>query len=245
MKDRTNTVVKGEYDNYKISNILGGGIDGTVYNAKSKNKDVVIKIYSSYLPKQWPSIYNNESKLSKKAGDLGLGPKVLDYFLDKDRYPHIVFEKIIGITLQEYFDAFGFIDKKLYNKVLKKINYMHENNIYHGDLQPQNIMISINNVPKKALDVIYNSNDEKINNACEYLNVKNIFNIAADFKISKKLLLAVYFSVKYDKFDIYIIDFATSSEKSLSKQDKEEDLDLFTKNALFNDDITKYLKDSI
>ena len=29
------------------------------------------------------------------------------------------------------------------------------------------------------------------------------------------------------------------------KQDKEEDLDLFTKNALFNDDITKYLKDSI
>lgn len=245
MKDKSNTLIKGN-NNYKINNILGGGIDGTVYNATSQNgEDVVIKVYSSYLPKQWPSIYNNESKLSKKAGDLGIGPKVLDYFLDDERYPHIVFQKITGITLQEYFDAFGFIDKNLYRKVIKQINIMHNNNIYHGDLQPQNIMISINNVPQEALDIIYKCKNNRRDNACEYLNMKDVFNAASDSEVSKELLLSVYFSVKYNKFDIYIIDFASSSEKKLSNQDKEEDLDLFVKNAVFDEDITKYLKDSI
>jgi serine/threonine protein kinase len=203
---------------YKIGSKIGSGADGIIYEAINKNSEEVI--IKKSLSKFKEGFITNEYKMAKIAGDLNLGPKVLDYFIDI--YAYTVFEKINGITLKDYKNIFGHVEEKVLLKIMNKINIMHGNNISHGDLQPQNIMISINNVSKKCLELIYKN--KEIDNICKFLNFHS------NSSNNNKLILSVYLSVLNDVFDISIIDYANSEQKKLSKEDKEEDLDLLLKN---------------
>lgn len=134
-KTKVKTKVKTNV-NKKVCNncnkYLGKGRHGRVYTSK-KNKNIVIKIIKK-------KDYNNdEFKFAKKAGDLGIGPKIYKKSTNKDYV--LIYMELITIPLykwllkkhtkKEYDDA--------YTKLVKLVKKLHKNNIIHGDIHVGNI----------------------------------------------------------------------------------------------------------
>jgi tRNA A-37 threonylcarbamoyl transferase component Bud32 len=83
-----------------------------------------------------------EIMIQKKAGDLGIAPKVITWNRDGNSF---IMEYIDGMTLSDYLESndLDSMDKLEFKDSLRKlISTLHHNNIYHNDLNQDNILIT-------------------------------------------------------------------------------------------------------
>lgn len=77
--------------------------------------------------------------------------KLFEVFSD-DNYVYMVFEYVSDGDLVKYFKVNPLLEedqlKKFFYKILKGVNYLHENSIIHRDLKLDNILIDKNMNPK-------------------------------------------------------------------------------------------------
>jgi hypothetical protein len=143
------------------SDIVGSGAYATVF--KINNKLVVkisdISIYGNidkFCREDLDFCIKKELDISKKAGDLDIGPKIYKHYICKvsqnEYYLIIYMEYINGSTLRDWLDNiddnndfYKLQKKKIFKKLRTKLNLMHKHHIYHQDLHSANIMITNQN----------------------------------------------------------------------------------------------------
>ena len=106
---------------------IGRGLYGIIYESDKKN--IIIKATKE----------TNEFKYAKKAGEIGIGPKVFKT-IKRCGYNLIYMEKI-NIMLYEWLckKHTKKIYRQTYDKLVKLIDTIHENNMVHGDIHIGNI----------------------------------------------------------------------------------------------------------
>jgi tRNA A-37 threonylcarbamoyl transferase component Bud32 len=109
----------------------GKGYYGSVYESNKKN--IVIKVINHKY------YNNNEYIFAKKAGELGIGPKI--YKKVKKNNNILIYMKKVDIMLNEWLlkKHTKKIYKDTYKKLLLLVTKLHENNIVHGDIHMGNI----------------------------------------------------------------------------------------------------------
>ena len=126
-------------DEYKnVKKCIGKGKQGSVHD--TLHKQIVIKV----IPKKKFNI--SEYKYAKKIAELGLAPEIYKKVTTKEHV--LIYMHRIDYTL------FDWIKKRrtkkeyndVYEKVIKTINTLHENNIIHGDIHVGNIGVIKNKV---------------------------------------------------------------------------------------------------
>jgi len=84
---------------YNRLKYIDQGSYSMVYNAKSKNENVIVKISKSY-EKHIP-IFTSEINLAVYLGEHGIGPKIYDYFYIKRKRAHSYYQIIIMEKFKE------------------------------------------------------------------------------------------------------------------------------------------------
>lgn len=87
-------------------------------------------------------IFSNEIEFGTKAGELGLGPKILTWTNDRNSY---VMEHIEGTKMNDIDIVIKMnlpILKDIFAQLNKVIKVMHQNGIYHNYLKGNNIIVS-------------------------------------------------------------------------------------------------------
>lgn len=138
-------------ENYEILYKIGSGSFANVYLAKYIHTDTlyalkVIKktdITSSYEKK-----LNNEINILKKVNHPNI-IKLYDVIETHDAL-NIILEYVSGgdlyeLIIKDYKKIKINDKKKIFNQLVKAVEYLHENNISHCDLKPENILIDENN----------------------------------------------------------------------------------------------------
>ncbi len=137
------------------NNFIGSGLYGSVYKI---SEEIAVKFASlasyqreiSYCKNDVGKCVREEVALSRKAGLLGVGPKIYDHFLckvkDDEYYSVIYMELIKGVPLETWFNSNPTIREieKVREKIRLKKNLLHRNNIFHNDLHDENIMVITN-----------------------------------------------------------------------------------------------------
>ncbi len=134
-----------KYDIWSSSSILGEGSFAKVYSGTLNNNEVAIKQYNkSWMTNVEIEMANNEINIHKKLNH----PNIIKFITNNED------DKNINIILEK---GYADLNSKLYNDILsennaKKItiqclnslNYLHQNNIIHGDINPKNILLTKN-----------------------------------------------------------------------------------------------------
>ena len=137
-------------DRYTVISELGRGGMGVVLKARhaSLNKLVAIKVLNASMLADEAGLKRFE--VEAKAGSQLSHPNlvsVFDYGFTEDREPYLVMEYIEGDSLDDYLDRFDKVDKvtfiKIFEQVLKGLQYVHNHDIIHRDLKTSNIMTEI------------------------------------------------------------------------------------------------------
>lgn len=119
-----------------------------------------------FLKRLKPQYLNNESYRSifKKEYEVGCGlshPNIVKYeaLYDNEDACYLLMEHIQGETLNErittqpkFFARRANLDKFV-SQLLDSVHYLHCNNVLHGDLKPQNIMLTQINNDVKIIDL--------------------------------------------------------------------------------------------
>ncbi len=136
-------------ERYTIKNIIGKGAMGTVYLAydgRLSNDCAVKEMVPSFLEeeekKQFMELFKQEAHMLNTLDHTNL-PKVIDYFLEKDRY-YLVMDYIKGRTVKDYIEnSSADIEtvKKIIYQLCDILEYLHGQHIIFRDLKPSNIMI--------------------------------------------------------------------------------------------------------
>ncbi len=174
--------------------IIGRGLYATVFKI-SHNIAVKISDLSKYGNNDKyceDDLYfciKKELQLSKKAGDLGIGPKIYNHYICKvsknEFYLIIYMEHINGPTLKKWLENFNDTDlfllqkKQIFKKIKQKLDLMHKNHIYHKDLHSGNILVTEKNGILDVIIIDYNRalNDydlEKVNKMKDNLMIEKI-----------------------------------------------------------------------
>lgn len=133
----------GNIDDYSLIELLGKGSYATVYLARAINKDnqqVAIKIFDG--DKAFKSI-KEEIQVLKKINSIYC-ISFIDAFISNGKQ-HIVLEHAEGMSLLKSLKMCRkFTEpeaKKIFQKILNGVQYLHKNNIAHRDLKLENIII--------------------------------------------------------------------------------------------------------
>lgn len=135
---------------------LGNGAFGNVYKIDAKTAVKVVEINTVHLVDF--ASRSQEIVCSKKAGELGIGPKIHDFYLcttpdSMSNFGIIYMEYIKGKTLFEWLDTKpSFEERTQVSKLIsQKVDLLHKHGIVHKDLHAGNIMVVSKN--KKVSDV--------------------------------------------------------------------------------------------
>jgi serine/threonine protein kinase len=145
---------KGTYccfGDYKVLHELGAGAYGTVYLVEKDKKKYAIKTQHININNAYVSLNDNmkqiknEIDISKKMGEMNIGPKLYDYYMCQ---PDM--DKITVFIIMEWMTEGTLNNWRQNNKlstvqeatILKKIKQMHEVGIVHADLHDQNIFVT-------------------------------------------------------------------------------------------------------
>ncbi len=132
----------------KMREVLGSGFYGEVYKLPHDKVAKVQELADSSRVREW----KREVAWGKLAGQLGVGPKVLDAFLctekgDVGGNPHgvIVMEHIKGMSLREFrkHAASGDEILKAESIVREKMQRLHDLGVHHNDLHAGNVLVVV------------------------------------------------------------------------------------------------------
>ena len=121
---------------WKVQKQLGeSGKEGTCYLVINKlNEEYAMK---QFKPRKSKAKFDKEVSFQRRACELGLAPKVIDVMYDP---PRIVME-IMNRTIEQVIkDQDGFLTEYQQNDIISLCQKLDENNIYHCDPNPLNLM---------------------------------------------------------------------------------------------------------
>ena len=146
-------------NNYTIERSLGEGGMGNVYLARHNRIDrlVAIKVLHQNLfgNENIRNRFKNEANALIKLEHPNI-VKIYDY-VEQDNFACLVMEYIEGYTLDDYIVKVSgpLVTSKaihIIGKVLDAVQYAHDNNIYHRDIKPGNIMVSRDGMTVRIMD---------------------------------------------------------------------------------------------
>lgn len=148
--------IEGQYrcfGDYKVLRALGSGAFGSVYLVEKNGKKYAIKSIDIHFNNIYVSLNDNmktiknEIEITKKMGDMKIGPKLYDSYIcqpDMNRISVlIVMEWMTEGSLGNWLHNNKLI-KSQENSILKKVEKMHELGIVHADLHQENILVTKN-----------------------------------------------------------------------------------------------------
>jgi len=146
-------------NNYTIERSLGEGGMGNVYLARHNRIDRLVAIKVLHQNLFTNEIIRNRFKNEANALIKLEHPNIVriyDY-VEQDNFACLVMEYIEGYTLDDYIAKVSgplVTSKALHiiSKVLDAVQYAHDNNIYHRDIKPGNIMVSRDGMTVRIMD---------------------------------------------------------------------------------------------
>jgi hypothetical protein len=160
-KNDLNSCIKAEYNVKKRVESSGSGAFGDVFKTKGKKYTYAVKvididknedadfIFQRGKPKDKLTIIENEAEITKKMGDLGIGPKVYDIYHcndnNKPKY-YFVMQYMNQGSLASYMDKnkLKTLKPNLINSIMNKLQKMHDHGYIHNDLHIGNILVNKN-----------------------------------------------------------------------------------------------------
>lgn len=128
-------------NDWKIIKYLSTGMYGATYIV-SKNgiKEYVMKTFHTKKGSRSPKAVEKECKITTLAGEIGVGPKVIECSSKDPQY--IVMEKLDGPTVQEKYGTFSRYEMPATDlkKLEEKIKILDNNHIKHNDLHLGNVL---------------------------------------------------------------------------------------------------------
>ena len=123
----------------KDKQIGESGKEGTCYRVINKltNEEFAMK---EFKPKKSIKKFDSEVSYQRKAGELGIGPKVIDIMYNP---PRIVMEMMNRTIEKVIKDQNGILKEDQQNDIISLCKKFDENNIYHCDPNPLNLMEGI------------------------------------------------------------------------------------------------------
>lgn len=169
---------------WKVQKQLGeSGKEGTCYLVINKlNEEYAMK---QFKPRKSKAKFDKEVSFQTKAGILGLAPKVIDVMYDP---PRIVME-IMNRTIEQVIkDQDGFLTEDQQNDIISLCQKLDENNIYHCDPNPLNLMEGIDGKFKwidygMSIDI----NVKKHTNSPNVKSLKTVFYGGMQGLVSRKI----------------------------------------------------------
>jgi len=212
LKHRCNPKEFYEFD--PIEDKIGEGAFGVVYKVKSKKFKFIRamkKIAKAKLinPNDSES-FVNEIKILQKLEHPNI-IKIYELFEDEESF-FIVTEYIGEGNLLNKIEAMEdrneVIIGIIMNQLISSVAYLHKNNIVHGDLKPENIMISSSNVKTRYS---FNTSAKIDMEALDKMCSKNLSSVETtrDSHLNLLKMKKVYFK-NLSNFQIKIIDFGCS-----------------------------------
>lgn len=148
--------VKSPIPGYEIMEKLGQGGMGAVYRGRQINMDriVAIKTLNAQLSSQKSYVekFLNEAKSVARLNHNNI-IKGIDIGQHKGRY-YFIMEFVDGPTLQEKLNKEGLFAEKdalqITLQIADAIRYINQFGIVHRDIKPDNIILTLQNIPKLA-----------------------------------------------------------------------------------------------
>jgi tRNA A-37 threonylcarbamoyl transferase component Bud32 len=158
-KNNINSCIKAEYNIKNKLKSSGSGAFGDVFKTKGKKHTYAVKIidinkqddnmdyFQKGKPKDKLTIIEKEAEITKKMGDLGIGPKLYDvYHCNDNNTPkyYFVMQYMNQGSLYSYMykNKLQTLKPDLINSIITKIQKMHDNGIIHNDLHFGNILVN-------------------------------------------------------------------------------------------------------
>ena len=141
------------FKDYNKIDTLGQGAFGITYLVEKDDKKYALKEQKITIVDWKPSkedqliLIKNEILISQKMGELGIGPKIYDYYTCIDNsvlQVYILMEYMDGGTLKDWALKNNFTNQHKKN-VLEKIEKIHKEEVVHYDLHLENILVKENN----------------------------------------------------------------------------------------------------
>ena len=130
---------------------MGSGAFGTVYLVEKDKKQYAIKTQHInfnnmwYSPNQQMKQVKNEIDITKKMGDIDIGPKLYDYYICQPDMNKIsifmVMEWMTEGSLNNWLQN-NKLTKTQEKSIVNKIKQMHDAGILHADIHDQNILVT-------------------------------------------------------------------------------------------------------
>ncbi|MHB8435088.1 MAG: protein kinase domain-containing protein [Acidimicrobiales bacterium] len=143
-----------EFRGYELQSVLGSGATGTVYLARqlSTGRDVAVKALAPALV-ELPGFlqrFRTEARTMARFDSENL-VSVYDYF-ERDGAAYLVMQYVAGVSLRELIDRSGPLQPEqavgVLAGVLSGLAEAHRLGIVHGDVKPENILVSPEGVSK-------------------------------------------------------------------------------------------------
>jgi hypothetical protein len=142
---------------YRIDNRLGEGGFGEVFKAYDSHlkRTLAIKILTDKSTSKQETLTREFKTLSQLQHPNLV--RVFDYGTLPPHTPYFTMELVDGQNLREYLQNKTniFSIPLIIRQVLKALSYLHKNRILHGDIKPENIVITVDNnldIETKLLD---------------------------------------------------------------------------------------------
>ncbi|BBM86846.1 protein kinase domain-containing protein [Candidatus Uabimicrobium amorphum] len=146
-------------DKYEILEKISEGGYGIVYKAfdRSLKRHVAIKKSKFILDEKGIEQFEKEAQIVAKFNHPNI-VHIYDFGIDEQHIPYIVMEYVEGDNIKEFFhekrdeSRFEANVCEYFAQLADALNYIHQKNIYHQDIKPQNILVSFETKKPKIVD---------------------------------------------------------------------------------------------
>ena len=242
---RVNTKYCSPYNDYDIIGLIGIGTYGKVFKIRNKKTGRIksMKVLSeNQLKKNFKEEdLIHEIKVLKSVSHYNI-MKLSQIYRDEDDYFLIsdyCIEGNLTKLLTQYKKLPEIIVKKIMKDIFSGVYYLHINQIIHGDIKLENILLFNNKLPKKKHKRNNSLNVEKLfdnidllNKNSEIMSSKSLDNSTDDFSNNFNLIHNV------EKYDSKLIDFGLynifNQRKKINYKDKIDFLEFSAPDILKN-----------